>query len=49
MVVVKAPAAEMYGCHGRRSWGDEGMHPPTTEAGGWPVQSPPPPTKEMSK
>ena len=20
--------------HGRRSWGDEGVHPPTTEAGG---------------
>ena len=28
--------------------GMRGMHPPTTEAGGWPVQSSPP-TKEMSR
>ena len=27
--------------HGRRSWGMRGMHPPTIEAGEWPVQSPP--------
>ena len=25
--------------------GMRGMNPPTTEAGGWPVQSPPPPYK----
>ena len=30
--------------HGRGSWGGgvRGCIPPTTEAGGWPVQSPPP-------